>query len=59
MDHPAGAWLVGPAQITAIRADDELIDRHAHGERPDLHDADPAAAALAAWLHEVAIGGAR
>jgi hypothetical protein len=40
-------------------ADDNILDRLARGERPAQNDADPAVAALAAWLHEVEIGGAR
>jgi hypothetical protein len=52
-------WLLGPAEISAIRADDNLLDRLARGELLDAHDPDPIAAALAAWLVTVAASGAR
>jgi hypothetical protein len=52
-------WLLGPAEINAIRADGALIDRLARGELPDANDPDPIAAALAAWLVAVETGGAR
>jgi hypothetical protein len=48
-------WLLGPADLAAIRADDALIDRLARGELPDATDPDPIAASLSAWLHEVEI----
>jgi hypothetical protein len=61
LPHNPAPWLLGPAEIAAIRADNALINRLAGGERPDSHDPDPdpVASALAAWLHEVEIGGAR
>jgi hypothetical protein len=52
-------WLLGPAEIAVIRADEALLDRLAPGERPDPHHPYPIAALLATWLHEVEIGGAR
>jgi hypothetical protein len=52
-------WLLGPAEISAIRADDALIDRLARGELPDPSDPDPIAASLAAWLGSITAGGAR
>ena len=52
-------WLLGPADINAIRADDNLLDRLARGELPDANDPDPIAAALAAWLGSITAGGAR
>jgi hypothetical protein len=48
-----------PPRITAIRADQDLLDRLARGERPRPHDPDPVAAALAMWLVAVATDGAR
>ena len=55
----ASAWLLGPADLAAIHADDALIDRLGDGEQPDENDLDPVAAALAAWLVQVAGGDAR
>ena len=45
-------WLLGPADLDALRADDALISRLAFGEKPD--PADPVAVHLPAWLAEVA-----
>ena len=53
------AWLLGPRDIQAIRADDALRDRLARGQRPDEDDPDPTARVLSAWLAEVANGGTR
>lgn len=51
------AWLLGPADLAAIQADDELLDALAAGEQPD--ESTPRGAQLAAWLREVNDGGAR
>jgi hypothetical protein len=48
-----------PDQLRAIHADDAPLDRLGAGERPAKDDADPVAAALGAWLREVANGGTR
>jgi hypothetical protein len=53
-EPPHPAWLLTPADIRAVLADDALRDRLAASERPDEHDLDPVAAGLAAWLAEVA-----
>src|SRR4051794_29295805 len=53
------AWLLGPAELAAIRADAGLRDRLARGEQPSEDDPDPAARLLGAWLREVEDGGAR
>jgi hypothetical protein len=53
-------WLIGPADLAAIRSDDRLLDRLGRGERPDQNDRDPIGALLALWLAEVDdTGGAR
>jgi hypothetical protein len=52
-------WLLGPAEIAAVQADDQLLDRRAHGDQPGPNDPDPTVAALAAWRREVEIGGAQ
>jgi hypothetical protein len=53
-------WLLGPTDLAAVLADDHLLDLLAAGERPDRHDPDPVARALALWLAEVDdAGGAR
>ena len=51
-DRPA--WLLTPADLAALRAAGELLDRLAAGELPN--ESDPAGAHLAAWLREVADG---
>ena len=50
-------WLLGPADLDAIRHDDTLLAALAAGEAPDPDD--PLAAHLVAWLAEVDAGGAR
>jgi hypothetical protein len=52
-DSPA-AWLLGPADLAAIRADNALLGYLATGGEPD--PTDPVGALLAAWLREVANG---
>jgi hypothetical protein len=49
------AWLLGPGDLAAIRADNALRTRLGAGEQRDENDPDPVAAMLA----EVAGGGAR
>ncbi len=58
-EPPTSAWLLGPDQLRAIHAHDALRDRLGAGERPAEDDPDPVAAALGAWLREVANGGTR
>jgi hypothetical protein len=53
------AWLLGPAELAAINADDALINRLGAGEQPGENDPDPVAAALGAFVAEVEDGGAR
>ena len=48
------AWLLGPADLVAIQADDELLDLLGAGEPID--ETDPRGARLAAWLREVEDG---
>jgi hypothetical protein len=54
LDPPHPAWLLGPADIRAVLADDALRARLARGEQPSEDDSDPVAAGLARWLLEVA-----
>lgn len=56
-DEPHPAWLLTPADLAAINADDRLRDRLAAGEQPDEND--PVSVRLATWLLEVANGGMR
>lgn len=51
------SWLLGPTDLSAIAADDELLDALAAGEVPDPFD--PLGRLLAAFLREVEDGGAR
>ena len=50
-------WLLGPAELAAIGADDELRARLAAGEPVD--ESDPLGAQVAAWLREVGGGEQR
>jgi hypothetical protein len=49
--RPDNDWLIGPAELAAIAADDALLDALAAGEVPD--DAGPLGRRLAAWLREI------
>jgi hypothetical protein len=55
--EPLAPWLLGHADLTAIREDDALLDALAAGREPD--ELGELGALLAAWLDEVPGGDAR
>ena len=50
-------WILGPVDLAAVRADEQLLERLAAGGEPDPDDV--LGAHLAAWLREVKDGGTR
>jgi hypothetical protein len=56
-DEPRPSWLLGPADLSAIAADDALLGALARGEAPD--PTDRLGWVLAAFVREVQDGDAR